>query len=38
MYIGKVHQNPSLGVSPSLTILENMSLADKKGERFGIKN
>ena len=37
MHIGKVHQNPSLGVSPSLTILENMSLADKKGERFGIK-
>lgn len=37
IYIGKVHQNPSLGVSPSLTILENMSLADKKGEKFGIR-
>lgn len=37
IHIGKFHQNPSLGVSPSLTILENMSLADKKGERFGIK-
>ena len=36
-YIGKVHQNPSFGVSPSLTILENMSLADKKGEKFGLK-
>lgn len=37
IYIGKVHQNPSLGVSPSLTILENMSLADKKGEKFSLK-
>lgn len=37
IYIGKVHQNPSMGVSPSLTILENMSLADRKGEKFGIK-
>ena len=37
MYIGRVHQNPSLGVSSSLNILENMSLADKKGEKFGIK-
>lgn len=32
--IGRVYQDPSLGVSPSLTILENMSLADKKGQRF----
>lgn len=37
IYFGKVHQNPSLGVSPSLTILENMSLADKKGEKFALK-
>lgn len=37
VYIGRVHQNPSLGVSSSLNILENMSLADKKGEKFGIK-
>ena len=29
-YIGRVHQNPSAGVSPSLTILENISLSDKK--------
>lgn len=36
-YIGRVHQNPSMGVSPSLTILENMSLADKKGERFALR-
>lgn len=33
-YIGRVHQDPSMGVSPSLTILENMSIANKKGEKF----
>ena len=37
IYIGRVHQDPSMGVSPSLTILENMSLADKKGEKFTLK-
>jgi putative ABC transport system ATP-binding protein len=37
IHIGRVHQNPSMGVSPSLTILENMSLADKKGEKFSLK-
>lgn len=37
LHIGRVYQDPSMGVSPSLTILENMSLADKKGERFGLK-
>lgn len=36
-HIGRVHQNPSLGVSPSLTILENMSLSDKKCSRFGFR-
>lgn len=36
-YIGRVHQNPSLGVASALNILENMALADKKGEKFGIK-
>lgn len=36
-YIGRVHQNPSMGVSPSLTILENISLADKKCQRFTLK-
>ena len=34
IHIGRVYQDPSLGVSPTLTILENMSLADKKGEKF----
>lgn len=38
IYIGRVHQNPSMGVSPSLTILENMSLADKKGETFTLRS
>ncbi|OLS03089.1 ABC transporter ATP-binding protein [Tissierella creatinophila] len=37
VHIGRVYQNPSMGVSPSLTILENMSLADKKSERFTLK-
>ncbi|NLN48918.1 MAG: ATP-binding cassette domain-containing protein [Clostridiales bacterium] len=36
VYLGRVHQDPSKGVSPSLTILENMSLADKKGDRFSL--
>lgn len=35
--IAKVHQNPTAGVSPSLTILENMSLADKKGNKFSLR-
>lgn len=37
LHIGRVYQDPSLGVSPALTILENMSLADKKGESFGLR-
>lgn len=36
-YIGRVFQDPSSGVSPSLSILENLSLADKKGESFLLK-
>lgn len=34
--IGRVFQNPSVGVSPKMTILENLSLADNKGKRFGL--
>lgn len=37
LYIGRVYQNPYMGVSPSLTILENMALADKKGEKFALR-
>jgi len=34
--IGRVYQNPSMGTAPNLTMLENMSLADNKGKRFGL--
>ena len=36
-YIGKVSKDPSMGVSHSLSILENMSIAMKKGEPFAFK-
>lgn len=35
-YLGRVFQDPSKGVSPSLTILENMALADNKGGKFSL--
>lgn len=35
-FIGRVFQNPATGTCPQLTILENMSLADNKGKRFGL--
>lgn len=34
--IGRVFQNPSMGTSPSMTIWENMSLADNKAKRYGL--
>ena len=34
--IGRVYQNPSLGTCPEMTILENLSLADNKGKKFGL--
>ncbi len=34
--IGRVYQNPALGTCPSMTILENMSLADHKGKIYGL--
>ena len=34
--IGRVYQNPSLGTCPNLTMLENLSLADNKGKKFGL--
>lgn len=37
IHIGRVYQDPSMGVSPSLTILENLSLAGKKGEKFTLR-
>lgn len=36
-YLGRVYQDPSMGVSPSLTILENISLSDKKCQKFSLK-
>ncbi|MBE6721778.1 ABC transporter ATP-binding protein [Caproicibacterium amylolyticum] len=33
-FIGRVFQNPAAGTCPSLTILENMALADNKGGSF----
>ncbi|MHA9739638.1 ABC transporter ATP-binding protein [Robinsoniella peoriensis] len=35
--IGRVFQNPSMGTCPSMTILENMSLADNKGKKYNLK-
>ena len=35
-FIGRVFQDPGKGTCPSLTILENMSLADNKGKPFGL--
>ena len=34
--IGRVFQDPSKGTCPSMTILENMSLADNKGRFYGL--
>lgn len=36
MKIGRVFQNPSMGTCPSMTIWENLSIADNKGKRFGL--
>lgn len=35
-FIGRVYQNPQMGTCPSLTITENMALADNKGKPFGL--
>lgn len=34
--IGRVYQDPSKGTCASMTILENMALADNKGKGFGL--
>lgn len=34
--MGRVYQNPASGTSPNLTMLENLSLADNKGKRYGL--
>ena len=35
-FISKVYQNPALGTAPSMTIFENLSMADNKGKTFGL--
>ena len=35
--IGRVYQNPAMGTCPSMTILENMALADNKGKAFDLR-
>ena len=35
-FIGRVFQNPTLGTSPSMSILENLSMAYNKGSKFGL--
>lgn len=35
-YIGRVFQNPAMGTSPSMTILQNLSMAFNKGKSFGL--
>lgn len=34
--IGRVFQNPALGTCPSMTIMENMALADNKGKPYNL--
>ncbi len=34
--IGRVYQNPAMGTCPNMTILENMALADNKGNSFNL--
>lgn len=36
-FIARVFQDPSRGTCPSMTILENLSLADRKGKSFGLR-
>jgi len=35
-FISKVYQNPTLGTAPSMTIYENLSMADNKGKKFNL--
>lgn len=36
-YIGRIHQNPAVGTCGSMTLLENLSLADNKDKRMGLR-
>lgn len=35
-HISRVFQNPSVGTCPTMTIFENMSIADNKGKTYGL--
>ena len=35
--IGRIFQNPAVSTCPDLTLLENMALADNKGQPFGLQ-
>lgn len=35
-FFGRVFQNPTLGTSPTMTVLENLSMAYNKGKRFNL--
>ena len=35
--IGRVYQKPAMGTCPSMTILENMAMADTKGKPFNLR-
>ena len=36
-HIGRVFQNPALGTCPGLTVLENLALAARRGQRRGLR-
>ncbi len=36
-HIGRVFQNPALGTCPGLTVLENLALADRRGQPRGLR-
>lgn len=35
--IGRVYQNPAMGTCPTMTILENLAMADNKGKPYGLR-
>jgi putative tryptophan/tyrosine transport system ATP-binding protein len=37
-HIGRVFQDPSLGTSPKMTLLENLSMAFNKGKKFNLSS
>ncbi len=35
-FISKVYQNPAMGTAPSMTVFENLSMADNKGKKIWV--